>query len=131
MGVPSWTAEEAAALGGAVELEIAVRRPDGGLRAWTPIWVASVDGQVYVRSWYRRESGWFGAAVGSRRARVRVPGLEAEVTVEDVGDSDAGLRADVDAAYRAGYGAGAASMVTAEAAATTLRLVPHPVDGAA
>jgi hypothetical protein len=56
---------------------------------------------------------------------VRVPGLEADARVVDVGDGGPGLRATVDAAYRAAYGvAGAASMTTDAAAATTLRLDP-------
>ena len=66
-----------------------------------PIWVVCVDDQVYVRTWYRRDSGWYGRVVDSRRARIRVPGLDAAVAVEDVGDT---VRADVDAASRAEYG---------------------------
>jgi hypothetical protein len=65
----------------------------------------------------------------SRRARIRVPGLEADVTVTDVGEDQVGLRAGIDAAYRAKYGRyGGTSvdrMVTDEAAAATLRLVPE------
>jgi hypothetical protein len=77
------------------------------------------------RTWYRRESGWFGHALLSRRARIRVPGLAADVTVEDLGQGEVDLRAGVDAAYRTKYGQhGSESMVTAAAAATTLRLAP-------
>lgn len=124
-GVATWTAAELRSVDTAVELEIAVRHSEGDLGRWTPIWAVCVDGQVYVRTWYRRESGWFGAACRFRRARVRVPGLAADVAVEDVADGPADLRAGVDAAYRAKYGTqGAASMVTPAAAATTLRLVP-------
>ncbi len=120
-----WSPEELNSIGSAVELHIAVRRPDGRLRRWTPIWVVCVDEQVYVRTWYRREIGWFGHALLSRRARIRVPGLEASVTVEDLGQGDVDLQPGVDAAYRAKYGHhGSESMVTAAAAATTLRLAP-------
>ena len=88
-----------------------------------PIWVVSADGQVYVRTWYRRDTGWFGHALRSHRARIRVPGLEAEVTIEDIGDTSPQVTTEVDAAYRAKYGhGGAESMVTATAAATTLQL---------
>ena len=80
-------------------------------------------GQVYVRTWYRRDTGWFGHALRSRQARIRVPGLEADVAIEDIGDASTQVTADVDAAYRTKYGGGEAdSMVTATAAATTLRL---------
>ena len=125
----TWTAEELALIDVAVELEIAVRRPDDVLRQATPIWVVRLDDRVFVRTWYRRESGWFGAVLRSHRARVRVPGLAAEVTVEDVRDADPGLRAAIDAAYRSKYGGGAASMVTDAAAATTLRLAPERPSG--
>jgi hypothetical protein len=122
-----WRPDELDLVARARELEIAVRRPDGTLRAWTPIWVVRVGEQVYVRSWHRRGTGWFGHAVADGRARVRVPGLSADVTVVDVGGGpdDGRARTGVDDAYRAKYGEqGAASMVTTAAAATTLRLDP-------
>ena len=106
------------------ELEIAVRRADGTLRPWTPIWVVHVVGDVYVRTWYRRDTGWFGLALSTRRARVRVPGVEVDVRIEDVGVGPSGLRDDVDDAYRDKYGGGSTeNMVGDEAAATTLRLL--------
>jgi hypothetical protein len=108
------------------ELEIAVKRSDGSLLRWVPIWVVCAGGRSYVRTWYRRDTGWFGQALRSRQARIRVPGLEADVIVEDISDTSAGVTADVDAAYLAKYGrSGAGSMVTATAAATTLRLDPQ------
>ncbi|MEY9929642.1 hypothetical protein ABH926_004282 [Catenulispora sp. GP43] len=119
----SWSPDELRLINTARELEIAVRRPDGSLRRRVPIWVVCTGGQVYVRTWYRRDTGWFGEALRSRRARIRVPGLEADVAIEDLGGTSSQVTTDVDAAYRAKYGhGGAGSMVTAEAAATTLRL---------
>jgi hypothetical protein len=117
----AWTPGDLSRLDAAQELEIAV----GGARRWVPIWVVCAGGQVYVRTWYRRDTGWFGAAVRSGRARVRVPGLEAEVAIEDIGAASARTTADVDAAYRTKYAGGTDAMVTAEAAATTLRLDPR------
>jgi hypothetical protein len=120
----AWTREQLARIDAASELEIAVLRADGTLRPWTPIWVVHVVDDVYVRTWYRRETGWFGHAVRSRRARVRVPGVEVDVRVEDVGVGPSGLRTDVDDAYRHKYGGGSTgNMVGDEAAATTLRLL--------
>src|ERR1700744_4207494 len=101
----SWTPEETRRIGAAPELEIASRRPDGTLRRWVPVWVVSAGGQAYVRTWYRRDTGWFGHVLAAGRARIRVPGLEADVGVEDVGAEPAELRAGIDAAYRAKYGA--------------------------
>ena len=128
MIVNKWSPEELNSIGSAVELHIAVRRPDGRLRRWTPIWVFCVDEQVYVRTWYRREIRWSGHALLSRRARIRVPGLTADVTVEDLGQGDVDLQAGVDAAYRTKYGHhGQRPPAKPAAAATTLRLVPDPL----
>lgn len=122
-----WSAEELAQIGRADELRIAVQGLDGTLRRWVPIWVVCVGDQVYVRTWHRRDNGWFGHVLESRRARIRVPGLDATVAVHDVGDDkDAELRAGVDAAYRAKYGRYGSTtvdrMVNDDAAATTLQL---------
>jgi hypothetical protein len=120
----TWTPDELQRIGRTRELEIASRRADGALRRWMPIWVVSTGGQVYVRTWYRRETGWFGQVLASHRARIRVPGLEVDVAVEDVGEGTSGLRAEIDDAYQAKYGrcGGTERMVTDEAAAATLRL---------
>lgn len=124
----SWSLEQLARVDQAPELEIATRRPDSSLRRWLPIWVVRANDEVFVRTWYRRDTGWYGHAVQDRAATVRVPGLEADVTIEYVGASDAGVRTRVDEAYRAKYGAGGrgdiGGMTTDEAAATTLRLTP-------
>jgi hypothetical protein len=118
-----WSAEQLDRIGQSLELDISSRRADGTLRPSIPIWVVSVDGDVYVRSWYRRTTGWFGHVLDFPEAHIRVAGLESDVVVVDVGLADRDLRASVDAAYRTKYGArGHQSMVTEDAAATTLRL---------
>jgi hypothetical protein len=120
-----WTADQLDRIGSAVELEIAVPRSDGTPGSWTPIWAVCADGEVFVRTWHRRSTGWFGRILRTERARIRVPGAEAEVRAEDVGAKPSTLRAAVDDAYRAKYGRGSTDrMVGDEAAATTLRLVP-------
>lgn len=122
----TWSTHELERIDAARELDIAVHRSDATLRRWTPIWVVQADGRVYVRSWYRRDTGWFGSALRSHRARIRVPGLETDVAVEDVGQGSATLRAGVDSAYRIKYGSsGSTSMLADTAAATTLRLNPE------
>jgi hypothetical protein len=124
----SWAPEQLDRIGRSEELEIASRRADGTLRRWTPIWVVAADGQVYVRTWHRRTTGWFGDVADSHRARIRVPGLEAGVSVEDVGEGSGQLRASVDEAYRMKYGrygqTTVGQMVSDAAAAATLRLIP-------
>jgi hypothetical protein len=130
---PAWSEEQSERISAAEELEIAAKRSDGTMPRRVPIWVVCVDGQVYVRTWHRRETGWFGQVVDSGRARISVPGLEADVTVEDVGGDEADQRANVDGAYRGKYGHYGRStvdrMVTDDAAASTLRLEPEAPPG--
>jgi hypothetical protein len=122
----SWSAEQLESISRSGELQIATRRTDGTLRSWIPIWVVCVGDEVYVRTWYRRTTGWFGHVLHYPQARIRVASLETDVSVVDLGDGDPELRARVDAAYAAKYGpAGHQSMVTEDAAATTLRLDPQ------
>ena len=125
----AWSPEQLKRIDGSGELQIASRRADGTVRPFVPIWVVSAGGQVYVRTWYRRTTGWFGHVLETGRARVRVPGLEADVVVEDVGAGPAELRTSVDQAYRAkygGYGSGSVGQMVADpAAAATLRLTPE------
>jgi len=122
-----WSGPDLELIGGSGEVDIAVLEADGTPRRWTPIWVVCADDQVYVRSWYRRDTGWVGAALRSGRALIRAPRLQARVVGPDVGQGPAGLRAGVDAAYRSKYGtSGSTSMVADPAAATTLRLDRQP-----
>jgi hypothetical protein len=122
----SWAPEQLDRIERADELRIAARRDDGSLGRALPIWVVRVGDDVYVRTWHRRETGWFGRAVRTGRARITVPGVEADVAVEDVG---AVRRAEVDDAYRDKYGRYGRSTVDAmvgeAAAASTLRFVPE------
>lgn len=126
---PTWTPDDIQRIGSADELEIAVKHADGTLRRWLSIWVVCVGEQVYVRTWYRRNTGWYGHVLDSHRAGIRVPGLQADVSVEDVAAGPDQLRLDIDAAYRAKYGRYGTStvgrMVADEAAATTLLLLPE------
>ena len=124
-----WTPDDLRRIGSADELRIAVKRADGTPRRGLPIWVVCAGEQVYVRTWYRRSTGWFAHVLESHRAGIRVPGLEADVAVEEVAAGPDQLRREVDAAYRAKYGRYGAStvenMVSDAAAATTLRLSPE------
>lgn len=94
-----------------------------------PIWVVCVDHHVYRRTWYRRPNGWFGHALHSHRARIRVPDLQADVTITDLGEGTTDLRARIDNAYRTKYAhhghTATEQMVSNSAAATTLRLTPE------
>lgn len=90
----AWPPEAMQRIVRAEELEIAARRAHRTLRRWVPIWVVGAGGGIYVRTWHRRDTGWFGQVLDSRRARIRVADLEAGVAVEDIGEREADLRAD-------------------------------------
>jgi len=117
--VRRWAPDDLHHLAGLRELEITAPTSGGRPGPWTPIWVVVVGEQVYVRTWQRRDTGWYGRAIATGRARIRVSGEAADVSVTVTGDADADA---IDTAYRAKYGAGGRSMATAEAAASTLRL---------
>jgi hypothetical protein len=131
----AWTPEQLQRIAQARELEIAGPGADGRARRWLPIWVVCVDDEVYVRTWYRRTTGWFGQVTSTGVARVRVPGLEFDVVVTDLGDEDPSLRAAVDRAYRDKYRTPGdetvAGMTTDASAATTLWLTPAAAEVAA
>jgi len=109
------------------ELDIAPLRPDGTSRAYTTIWVVRVGAEPFVRSFRGPNGAWYRAAKRSQRGRIRAGGVERDVAFDDVHDNtDA-----VDAAYRRKYGRSSYvdAMVTPDAAATTLRLVPADTKG--
>jgi hypothetical protein len=124
--IGAWTPEQLRRITEARELEICGRRADGQTYRWLPIWVVCVGEQVYVRTWYRRTTGWFGQVTASGRARIRVAGVELDVAVADLGAEERDLRRAIDQAYRAKYGTTGdetvAGMITDTSAATTLWL---------
>ncbi|SDO71156.1 hypothetical protein SAMN04515671_1786 [Nakamurella panacisegetis] len=124
MTIP-WRPEELRLIGQADEVHIATTRGDGTFGPAVPVWVVRVRDQLYVRTWYRRDTGWFGRAMRSHRARIARPTGPFDVVLQDVAD-DHSVTTDVSTAYRAKYARyGAATvdaMVTTAAAATTLRL---------
>ena len=122
----AWTADELARIGKADELKIASRRRDGSLRPFVTIWVVRSGDDLYVRSAYGYENGWFQRALSSGEGRIRAAGLERDVTFEEPGSAVDG---DLHAAYHAKYDRYGPSIVgtvvSPEAARSTLRLIPR------
>ena len=122
----AWTADELARIGKATELQIASRRRDGSLRPFVTIWVVRSGDDLYVRSAYGYENGWFQRALSSGEGRIRAAGLERDVTFEEPGSAVDG---DLHAAYHAKYDRYGPSIVgtvvSLEAARSTLRLIPR------
>jgi len=125
----TWTDQELRRIGGAAELQIASRRPDGSLRPYVTIWTVRAGDDLYVRSAYGTDNPWFRRAAASGTGRIRAAGVERDVTFTPASELDAGTQAAVDAAYHAKYdryGPQIVGTVTGpHAAPVTLRLVPQ------
>ncbi len=121
-----WTSDELSRIGSAEELEIASLRRDGTLRKPRTIWVVRVGDDLYVRSVNGRTSDWFRGVQTCHEGRIWAGGIEKDVTFVDVDDS--GTNDQIDAAYLSKYRRYpqyVAPMVTPEARAATIRLVPR------
>lgn len=123
MSNATWTDDELDRIGRADELDVAPQRPDGSIRRFTTVWVVQVDDDLIVRSWNGPNGAWYRAAHASGTARIRVAGIERDVTLEPATVD----RNRVDAAYRAKYGSSRyVDAMTADGpAATTLQLLPR------
>jgi hypothetical protein len=124
--VSAWTTAELSRIGRAEELQIASRRPDGSLRPFITIWVVRHGDDLYVRSAYGHSNPWFQRALASGEGRIRAGGVERDVAFEEPSPE---LTGDLHAEYHAKYdrhGPGiVGTVVSAEAARSTLRLVPR------
>jgi len=120
-----WTDNELSRIDAAEELEIASRRSDGTLRAPVTIWVVRHGDDLYVRSVNGRTSSWFRGAQTRHEAHIEAGGVGKDVLLVDTDD----VNDKIDAAYRAKYHRYAesivGSIVTPNARAATLKLVPH------
>jgi hypothetical protein len=123
---PGWTKDELDRIGRATELQLASQRPDGSLRPFATIWVVRAGDDIYVRSAYGWDNGWFQRALKSGHGRVRAGGIERDVAFEQPGPEVAG---NITAAYHAKYDrygpAIVGTVVSPEAVRSTLRLVPR------
>jgi hypothetical protein len=120
----AWTNEELTRIGTAEELQIAPRRRDGTLRKPRTIWVVRHGDDLYVRSVNGRTSAWFRGAQVRHEAHIRAGGVDKDVRLVETDD----LNDQIDAAYRAKYRRYAANIidtiVSPQARAATLQLVP-------
>jgi hypothetical protein len=120
-----WSPDDLVRIGGATELQVASTRPDGTLRPYVTIWGVRGGDDVYIRSAYGPENGWFRRAQESGRGRIRAGGIERDVAFVT---SDLDAHEAIDAAYHAKYdryGAVTVGSVTGtQVRAVTLRLDP-------
>ena len=120
-----WTSDELDRIDGAEELTLASVREDGTMRGPVRMWVVRIGDEVYVRSVNGRGSSWFRGIQARHEARISSGGVERDVTLVETDDANDA----VDAAYLGKYGrrykAIVPSMVTMQARAATIRLVPR------
>jgi hypothetical protein len=122
----TWTTDELNRIGGAEELQVASRRPDGTLRPYVTIWVVRSGDELYVRSAHGPDNPWYRRARASGAGRVRAGGLERDVTFADAALD---VHAGIDEAYHAKYDRYGPSIVGPvvgdHAMPTTIRLLPR------
>jgi hypothetical protein len=120
----AWTNDELTQIASADELQIAPRRRDGTLRNPRTIWVVRHDDDLYIRSVNGRTSAWFRGAQVRHEAHIQAGGVDKDVRLVETDD----LNDQIDAAYRTKYRRYAPSIIDAivspQARAATLRLVP-------
>ena len=98
----AWTADQLRTIVEHEDLFVSPFREDGvAYGTPTQTWALVVDGKVYVRAANGKDSRWYQVAITQKAGRVRVDGVDYEVTFEDAGSAD---EASIDAAYEAKYG---------------------------
>lgn len=120
----TWAVEELATIAAIGEIDIAARRADGTLGRFTTIWIVQVGDDLYVRSYRGPNGSWYRHAQRTHQGVIRAGGVERAVTFDGAHAADSSA---IDDAYAAKYRPSSYvdAMVTADAAATTLRLLPH------
>jgi len=123
----TWTHDELSRIGDAEELQLASTRPDGTLRPYVTMWVVRAGNDLYVRSAGGPDRPWYRRAKASGTGRVRVGGIERDVTSAEASRDS---HAAIDTAYHAKYDRYGpqivGSVVGPAAEAVTIRLVPRP-----
>jgi len=106
----TWTPEEMTRLVAAEESQVAARRRDGTLRDPVTIWVIRRGDDVYVRSVNGPAASWFRGTQTHHDGRVRVGGVEKDVSFLD---ADHRIDDQIDDAYRAECHRYATSIISA------------------
>ena len=126
----TWTSDELNKIGTAEELEIASLRRDGTLRNPVTIWVVRLGDDLYVRSVNGRNAP---GSVALRCATKAGSRLAASTKTSPSWTTGPGINDQIDAAYRTKYrrySQYVPPVVTLEARAATIKLVPRPTSSA-
>lgn len=121
-----WASDQLDKLGKAEEVQVASVGRDGALRKPTTVWAVRHGDHLYVRSVAGRKGLWFRGTQERHEGRIRAGRVQQEVTFVE---AEHGIVGEVDAAYRTKYrryaGSILNSVLTPEARASTLKLVPR------
>jgi hypothetical protein len=121
-----WNTDHLDKLGKAEEVQIASARRDGTLRKPVTVWAVRHGDDLYVRSVKGRSGPWFRGTQETHEGRIRARGVEQDVTFVD---ADHSIESEIDGAYRTKYrryaGSILNSVLTPDARASTLKLVPR------
>jgi hypothetical protein len=122
----SWTNDELDRIGEAEELQITSLQKDGTLRRWTTIWVVRLGNDLYVRSVHGHRGAWYRGVLVLHQGRIRVDGVEKDVTFVEV--NDIATLEQIDNAYRTKYRRYpqyVAPLFEPESRAATIQLIPR------
>lgn len=121
----AWPAAGLTQFGDAQEVRIAATRADGSLRKPVIVWAVRVGNDLYTRSVNGPDAAWFQATRATRHGDISAAATTIEVDfVDAAGESDD----EIDSAYQlkyVRYPGPVASITSAMARATTLKLVPR------
>jgi hypothetical protein len=121
-----WTSDQLDKIGKAEEVQIASVRGDGTLGKPVTVWVVRHGDDLYVRSVRGRSGHWFRGTQERHEGRIRAGGVQHDVAFVDAAQD---INDDIDAAYRAKYrryaGSVLNSVLTPEARAATIKVVPR------
>jgi hypothetical protein len=123
-----WKSDQLDKLGKAEEVQIASMGREGSLRKPVTVWAVRHGDDLYVRSVGGRNGQWFRGVQEKHKGRIRAGGVQQDVTFVD---ADHDVDAELDDAYRTKYRRYAGrilnSVLTPEARAATLKLVPQKI----
>ncbi|HTT95448.1 MAG TPA: DUF2255 family protein [Solirubrobacterales bacterium] len=120
-----WNPTELEQLAVAREIEVSALREDGALTKPVTIWAVRAEGDLYVRSVRGGAGRWYRAAGERHEGRIEAGDTAVDVAFEDAPHH---LDEEIDEAYKRKYGYPSDpvdSMITADARATTTRVVPR------
>jgi hypothetical protein len=127
MSSSTWTDEDLRRISGTTAIQVASRRPDRTLCPYVTVRAVRSAAEVYIRSAYGPENGWFRRAAAVGIGRIRAGGIERDVSFERLA-ANSPVQDDIDASYHAKYDRYGPQMVGAvigpAAAAATLKVLP-------